>query len=615
MQLQFPFSSIRGPQEELISDVRNTVTAGRHLVANAPTGMGKTVAALYPSLEYAANNGKTVFFLTSRLSQHKIAIETLKKMADADKINAVDLIGKKWLCSHDVQDMDSSMFSNHCSALIRSNQCKYYRNFKEKGEIKPEARNAITLLKSKPLHSEEAKTLVGHTFCTYELLTEAANSSDVVVADYFHIFSPHGKKFLKRMGKTLENSIIIADEAHNLPDRIRKNLSSKISTRTCDLAKREAGQFGLDVKEYIECAEEAISMTARKFLMSSSESFISKEEFFQKIEKLCGYKAASLALAQAGEKVLETRKKSHIERMAIFLAGWEGPDEGYARIISRERIMGKDHVSIFYNCMDPSLVSKPIINDSHSTILMSGTLSPMEMYRDLLGLNEHRTDLKSYSSPFPKNNRLNIITKGITTKYKERTPENFARIARTVALCASTIKGNAAVFFPSYEIMKKIRALCGSGIGKQVFAEEQGMTKEERKKLIEEFESSHQKGAVLFGVLAGSFSEGIDLPGDKLNGVIIVGIPLEKPTLFTKALTDYYDSRFKKGMEYGYIYPAMIKVMQASGRCIRTETDRGVCVFADDRFLWRNYRTVFPNDWNFLVTERPEMDIKKFFEC
>jgi DNA excision repair protein ERCC-2 len=129
----------------------------------------------------------------------------------------------------------------------------------------------------------------------------------------------------------------------------------------------------------------------------------------------------------------------------------------------------------------------------------------------------------------------------------------------------------------------------------------------------ENLEEHKAKGAVLLGVMGGSFSEGIDLPGDLLNGVVVVGIPLERPTLSVQSLIDYYDERFHRGRDYGYNFPAMIKVMQSAGRCIRSENDRGVVVFIDDRFLWKNYRDIFPKSWQFTVTKTPSVEIRKFF--
>ncbi len=640
----FPFPSMRASQKEMISDVRSAVESKRHLIADAPTGLGKTIAALFPAVEYAVNNGKTVFFLTSRLSQHKAAVETLKMMKlaqtqtpaqddhklDAEGVihhsssnlasyslgnefSAVDIIGKKHLCSHDVKDMDSSMFSNFCSAMIKEKKCAYYKNFYRR-DLDIERNGIINIISSRgPMSTEEAMNLVSGRYCTYEMLMETAKKADVIIGDYFHLFGM-GDKFLKRMGKGMEDIIIIVDEAHNIAARLRSHMSFRLSTRTCELAAKEAASFAEnEARDYAKDIGKTLQGIGKKHLFNAQESLVSREEL---TDKIAGYDKITAKMAGISENILEERKVSFIGRVASFLDSWKKDDIGYARIISRERIRGQDHIALQFNCLDPSLISKGIIQQSHSAILMSGTLSPMEMHRDLLGMEAPRTAMKSYISPFPKHNRKNIIATGITTKYKERTADNFARIANKILLCVHAIKGNAAVFFPSYEIRNNILDIISPAVRKRIILEDNKMTKDERDRIKNEMEKHskpNQHGAVLFGVLGGSFSEGIDLPGDLLNGVVIVGLPLERPNLSIKVLIDYYDKRFQRGINYGYIYPAMIKVMQASGRCIRSESDRGVIVFADERFTWENYRRIFPKTWDFVVTERPEIEIQKFF--
>ncbi len=608
----FPFHSVRASQKEMINDVRSAVESKRHLVADAPTGLGKTIAVLFPAVEYAANNDKTIFFLTSRLSQHKAAVETLKMMKIAGgNFTAVDIIGKKHLCSHDVKDMDSSMFSNFCSAMIKEKQCSFYKNFHRRDLEGERSRMAEAISSRGPMSTEESMNLASGRYCTYEMLMDVAKHSDVIVGDYFHLFGM-GDKFLKRIGKDMGDCIIIADEAHNLASRLRSHMSSRLSTRTCGLASKEASSCDeKELQERIKDIDKILQGIGKKHLFNNRESLVAKEELTEKIIK---YDVLIAKLMAAAESVLEERKISFIGRVASFLDSWKKDDFGYARIVSRERIRGQDHIALQFNCLDPSLISKSIIQQSHSTILMSGTLSPTEMHRDLLGMEATRTTMKSYVSPFPKQNRKNIIATGITTKYKERTADNFARIANKILLCAHAVKGNAAVFFPSYEMRDNIHELISHAVRKRIILEDSRMTKEERDRIKDEMaKHAKQFGAVLFGVLGGSFSEGVDLPGDLLNGVIIVGLPLEKPNLSIQTLIDYYDKRFGKGMNYGYIYPAMIKVMQASGRCIRSENDRGVIVFADERFTWLNYRNVFPKNWDFAVTESPEAEIRKFF--
>ncbi|MBI4154378.1 DEAD/DEAH box helicase family protein, partial [Candidatus Woesearchaeota archaeon] len=226
----FPYSAIRDSQREMMGDVKAAVGSRRHLIADAPTGIGKTIAALYPALEYAVRNNKTVFFLTSRVSQHRAAIDTLKLMKQkGNSFNAVDIVGKMHLCSHDVEGMTGSMFYDFCDAMVQDKKCDYYNNY-ESGDtgVAEERASLRAAIHSKgPLNTQEAMSMMSARFCTYEMLMDAASSADVIIGDYFHLFG-RGGRFLKRMGKELKDVIIIADEAHNLSARLRDYMSSKL---------------------------------------------------------------------------------------------------------------------------------------------------------------------------------------------------------------------------------------------------------------------------------------------------------------------------------------------------------------------------------------------------
>jgi len=595
----------------MMDDVRKAVENNRHLIADAPTGLGKTAASLFPALEYAVTHDKTVFFLTSRLSQHKMAIDTVRMIKDAGNVlSAVDIVGKRHLCSQDVKDMDSGEFNNYCRAMVKDKRCTYYKN-SNAADLASERNNIIRLLAARTPGTEEAMKLAGGRYCTYEMLMDAGRHASVVIGDYFHLFGI-GESFFKRLGKNISDAIIIVDEAHNLAPRLRDYLSSSLSTWTCNAAGKEARNFTeFEARDIISQIGKKVEALGKRKLFTSTEQFVERDELYDIINSVGSYDKILSTFKRIGEGVLEERKVSYVDRLAEFLSLWQREGPGYARIISRQKFQGKDAIMINFSCMDPSIIARPIIQSSHSTVLMSGTLSPMEMHRDLLGLEPDRTSMKSYESPFPKANRMNIIYAGLTTAYKERSTAGYAKIASFLSVTLRSIKGNAAVFFPSYAIRDTVHDIMKTD--KHVILEESSMTKKERDNVADDLKKHAANGAVLLGVMGGSFSEGVDLPGDLLNGVIIIGLPLDRPSLSSKALIDYYDQRFGRGRDYGYNFPAMIKVMQAAGRCIRTEADRGVIVFADGRFLWKNYRELFPRSWDFSISARPQDEIKTFF--
>ncbi|MEM7816301.1 MAG: ATP-dependent DNA helicase [Candidatus Aenigmatarchaeota archaeon] len=608
----FPFERIREGQKELIEDVENCINNGINLIANAPSGIGKTAATLAPSLEYALYNNKTVFFLTPKHSQHKIVIDTIRRIGKKFNVNivAIDIIGKKWLCQiSGVDFLTTQDFNEYCATMKKNERCVFYNNTRERGEISDKASEIIeNILNSQPLHAEELKS-VCKTLCPYEIALEVAKRANLIVCDYYHIFSWIREKLLARMKKYIEDAIIIVDEAHNLPDRIRNIMSAKLTTRTIVNAKKEAKRFGfLEMEEKISEIEKIIINLAKR--REENEFFIEKEDLKKEIELIDNYYKIIEDFEIAANEVREERKRSYIGSISRFLDMWEGSDEGYVRILKKEIEEKKEKISINYVCLDPRAVSKDILL-AHSVILISGTLTPMHMYRDLLGFEEN-TICKSYKSCFSPENRLNIIIPDVTTEFKKRNEENLKKIANYIVEISSIVDGNLAAFFPSYELRDKIYYLLRENLtNKEIFLEVQNSNKEEKIKLFNDFIKS--SNGILLGTQAGSFSEGVDFFGGVLKCVIIVGLSLSQPNLETKALIEYYDKKFGKGREYGYIYPAIHRALQSAGRCIRKESDYGVAIFMDKRFLWKNYRLAFPSEIEFKITTKPQTLIEDFF--
>ena len=616
----FPFSEVRPVQRDFMEDVRHCLDNEKHLIANAPTGLGKTAATISTSLDFAMQHGKTVFFLTPKHSQHQIAVDTLrvikKKFPDRSFIST-DIIGKKWLCSvSGIHDLKNAEFHNYCRTVTKEERCNYYNNTRTKthsltaqGEMKLKE-----MLILQPMHAEET---MSNEFCPYELLTDLARKSSIIIGDYYHIFSPHRGPLLMKMKKEMSDIILIVDEGHNLPDRIRSLMTKKTSSLSLERAMKEAKVLGIDdLKQKIIGIMEALEMSSREKLKGCQENFLGKEDFIQMVEKSVGSIEDFVgALDQAAEDVIKDKKRSYMDMLSDFIAAWaKGDEKGYSRVISHAKTFsGKKMTVLSHTCLDPSLYAGDAINCTHSTIIMSGTLSPPEMYRDVLGFAHDRTEMRNYKSPFLRKNRLNIIVRGVTTKYSERTDENYSRIAKHITNACSLIPNNVAVFFPSYFMRNLVYDMIKKHMTKEIILEEKDAGKSEKRMIYDRFVAAHEKGAVLLGVQAGSFSEGVDLPGKFLNGVIIVGIPLERPDLDTKALIEYYDYKFKRGWDYGYTYPAMTRSIQAAGRCIRSESDRGVCIFLDERFTWANYRKVFPTDLDIRVADDPAPLVREFF--
>ena len=623
MQLFFAHENIRETQKDLIEKIQEALEKKTNLIAHSPTGTGKTAASLSVALSYAIEKKLTVFFITPKHTQHKIAIETLRLMKEKHNLDfsVVDLIGKKWMCAQErVTDMTTGEFYDYCKEMIENKQCSYYTNLKDKEKLSVTTEVTLSNLSKKILHVEELKAEAKEkVLCPFEVACLLAKKASVIIADYHHILNPTIRdNLLEKINKDISKCIIIIDEAHNLPSKCRELLSTSLSTITVDIAIREADSLGFkETGKAIEQVKLAIDKIAnQKLSYQVKEALIKKSEIIKEIEsniELSQLINDSLNIGKEikeGKEGKESKKRSAASNLANFLLTWQGPDESFTRIIKTTKTLkGKDHLTLSYNCLDPSLITKPLSELAHSIICMSGTLTPIDMYKDLLGIDALTSELQN---PFPKHNKLSIIIPDTTTKYTARTPEMFNKIANYCASIVNEIPGSSLIFFPSYDLRDKINFSFQNLCIKTTFSETPKMTKQEKHELLERFKS-YSNGAVLLAASSGNFGEGIDIQDNIIKCVIVVGIPLEKPDIETQELINHYDKKFGKGWDYGYIMPAIIKCLQNAGRCIRSETDKGVIVFLDQRYIWDSYFKCFPKDSNLRITKEPINRIKEFF--
>ncbi|VVB51339.1 ATP-dependent DNA helicase [uncultured archaeon] len=614
----FPYPVVRGGQKAFLGDVEEVVRDGGFLFAHAPTGIGKTAAALAPSLKDALGNNRTVFFLTPKHTQHRVVVETLQAVKRRYKVDVtvVDIVGKQWMCPHEVQNLDSREFNEYCRIQKREEVCREYVNTgRVVGKQSEAMKKAVGAVKKEPLHNEDVLRVCGECgVCPYEVCVDVVRDAHLVICDYYHLFSEGVRKaFLGKAGKRLSQATFIVDEAHNLPERIRSLQSVSVSGFVLKNAAKEAGVLGrFNLQDEAVMVEELLR-SAGKRMREGDERFVEGDAFVSAVEKTTGRKIEDFRedLDATGEEVLKMprRFRSYCKTAATFIDAWLGEDVGYARILRRT----KDDHRLSYQCLDPSLSASKVFDGIHAAVFMSGTLLPLEMYADVLGVAEKKTRLRAYPSPFPPENRLVLSVPFVTTQYKKRTPAMFQKIADVIKESVAVVPGNVAIFYPAYHLMQTVQGLLDGKLSKPVFIERQDMTKKERHDLYRRLIDAKEKGgAVLAGVQAGSLSEGVDYPG-VLDAVIVVGLPLETPDLETKSLINYYDVKFKRGWDYGYIYPAVNRALQAAGRCIRSETDRGAILLLDERFSWKNYSKCFPPDYNFTVAQKPAEQLKRFF--
>lgn len=633
----FPHDQIRDGQKRFTRDVTMAVQGGKHLVAQAPTGIGKTAAALAPALQAALEQKKTVLFLTSRQSQHRIAVETLRLMADRRgvRFRLVDLVSKRDMCLRpEAADMHPARFADFCAAETRSKSCQYL------GEVDE---GTLAAVQGGVLHVEELMAVSKKShLCPHLVALNAAKGAQVVVADYNHLFSDLREQSLERLGLTLAECIVVVDEAHNLPDRIRGSHSWRITPYLLDQVESEArGQRDRLVEADLAALRQALTMLqqkaesdgrakdnrmggdgrdGRRLAVLELEELPAAFEAARNKGLLSTHRTLADAIESLQPLVTKVRKDTdtvvHAEELMEALEDWGRFRTGGLRYLEWDAAALTLHVRL----LDPALPARTVFQRVHSAILMSGTLRPPEMVRDLLGLDATRTTVRSYPSPFPPENRLVVIGQGFTTRYSGRGPEMWARMADAVRdICAAT-RGNVAVFAPSYAILRDVRgaldeaAEAGRPHGKELVVEEPGWLKADRDRVLDTLEGARKRGGgLLLGVLGGSFSEGVDFKDNLLSAVVLVGLPLAPPDLEVEAGIAYLETRHPgKGRAYGYTYPAMSKVLQAMGRGIRSSTDKCVVVLLDDRYAQPPYRQLLPDEAVVVATRDPAITAASF---
>ncbi len=630
-EIYFPYPKVREIQSNMISDVYFAINNKQDMILHAPTGIGKTIAVLAPALSLAIKNNLTILFLTSRQTQHKIVVDTLKQIKKTFGIDAgcADIIGKKWMCLQaGVEYMPSNYFHDYCKTLREENKCEYYLNSRNQNNQPTfNSKHAIEELKVLgPCHVHDFINMgKDKKMCPYELATLTAANSNVIIADYYYMFNKNIRNsLLIKIKKDIEKIILVVDEAHNLPNRVRELSTHKISSLTIEQSKKDAIRYGNEeIIESINVVENAILKLAKdikniggmahikdKFIV---EDVLLRDDLINEINKIKKYEDIVSELLLIGEDLWNKEKKGFILSLAKFLESWQGQDDGFARIISKTRDK-EPKISLVYRCLDPSIITKEVIEKCYSAILISGTLTPTSMYKDTLGFDESVIQ-KEYKNPFPKKNRCNLIIPSTTTRFSQRNQKQFSEIAKICSDIVNLVNGNSAIFFPSYELMHNIyenfKGLCN----KTIFMEKQKSNKQEKEAILSAFKNRTENDgcAVLLGISTGSFGEGIDLP-NLLKVVIIVGLPLQKPNVEIKLLIQYYKDKFGKGFEYGYILPSITKCLQNAGRCIRSETDKGAIIFLDERYIWDTYYNCFPKDWEINISQNYLGILKGFFD-
>ncbi|MDD4050052.1 MAG: ATP-dependent DNA helicase [Candidatus ainarchaeum sp.] len=629
-KIYFRHSSFREGQKQIIIDILEAFENRKNIILHAPTGTGKTDASLSAAISYAIEHDKKILFLTPKTSQHKIALEVIREINFKYNlgVKAIDFVGKRNLCIEPGISQVKAGFYEVCKNACMNKQCPFYNNVRPANKTEREIteqliereNRSLTILSAENSRniSYDFKNLHGKPapLCPYEFSKIFARTCQIIIADYNHLFSKKiSSTFLAEINVDIKDCIVIVDEAHNLEERIIKLLSKTINLNIINRAIKEAEEIDEKnvesfLKDFVLKLEE---IAHNKF--KDKKSLYEKEEFVKENEIISekyikDIEEKIIEIEEAGISYIEKKNetRSSLVTVALFLESWFLiKEKDFVKYIKIE----KNVITLKNNALDVSTITKEVFKNCFSSVIMSGTLTPLSMYEEIYGIKDNSV-LKEYDSPFLKENRLDILINNVTTKFTNRNIDEYKKIGDITSQIVNSIPGNTVVFFPSFEMMRDIEKYIK--INKPKIYQLEESTTDDFEKMINDFkDGSRLLGSCLFAVMGGKASEGIDLPGNLLLGAVIIGIPLSKLEIYTKARIEYYDKLYKKGWQYAYIQPAIQKVIQSAGRVIRSEKDRGVVFYLDSRYEWDNYKRHIPKNIKFIKTKEYKEEILKFF--
>ncbi|MBL6883139.1 MAG: ATP-dependent DNA helicase [Candidatus Thalassarchaeum sp.] len=625
--------TLRDAQKEMVMDGINTLSKQGFLLAAAPTGIGKTAASLASSIEVARNNQNQILFLTGRQSQHKIVIETVRSInSNLDKeiseVKVVDLIGRESMC----EDVDKMTGKCSCEdGIIESSRQSRRDDMKE------------YILKN-PNHVDDIiKKSKKKKICAWATARSAVKECDILVCDYNHIFVENvSESSLSAMGIDLENTILIIDEAHNLPDRIRNGLERRAILRVFRDARDEIDEF-LGTKERVMKKLDLSENRDNFDIRGINEALRQMKKIFKQMN--IWYKKKQSDLIKSGKKDMKIptiefigeidsilnedldakidNKYTMLRKMIkqLYRVKVEQDEEEDEKETASTRLADILSISLEYLhnpalvlifdllgdegrvrsfLLDPGLVSGPILASTGGAILMSGTLFPPEMYSDLLQIPENKRILmKEYESPFLGDKRPVLVAKDVTTKFTERNFHNTEKIRKHILSVVANTPGHVAFFAPSYALLQDILGDASWLPGYITIKEESNrMSKRMVNGYVDDLhrERRNKRQVLLAGVLSGKLAEGVDYPNNILDAVICLGLPLAPPSARQDALKEYYVQRFgnNKAWRYTSFQPAINSIMQALGRPIRKSEDRAIVILLEKRIMMRQFRNCLP---------------------
>ncbi len=591
--VKFPFAKLREGQENMMRECYDAMRNGERLFVEAPTGIGKTLSSLYPAVKFWGNGRcDKIFYLTAKTSTQAEAYKAAGMLFQGGaKLRTIILSAKENCClRRGIKPPDQPCGPRECSCFASSE------------EKMTAAIWHLLALQNGYGQSVIVKTAKEYGVCPYELSLNLSEYCEIIIGDYNYAFDPLIR--LKRYFENPENTgryVILVDEAHNLADRTRGMYSAEINTGDMlalyNKIKCEESELTGAMKDSLDCLFAMHSLCRddmTKDETGAETGFYTcrerPENFDQSLNALL--KECELRIFRHDDDPLRGEISSLSKKIMRYLAAAEYFDE---RFLFYCEVSGGGVRAIIY-CLDPSALLEKCLGRIDAAVMFSATLTPLDYFSDILGGGKKARTL-ALASPFDISNLFIGAVDNISTRYEDR-EKTLLKTVSYIAAAVAGRRGNYIVYFPSYRYMEKAASAFSQKYPKvSVLIQRKGMTREEKEQFLDEFRRDDGNMRVGFCVLGGSFSEGIDLPGSRLIGVVIVGVGMPGLSSERNIMKDYYELSRESGYDYAYTYPGMNNVLQAAGRVIRSDTDRGVVVLVDDRYATPKYAAMYPEHW------------------
>ena len=587
--IEFPFPYRKG-QRDLAVSVYRTILWKKKLFIQAPTGVGKTISTVFPAVKAVGEElGEKIFYLTAKTITRTVAEQAFETLREQNlKFKVITLTAKEKIC-----------FCEETSC--NPDDCPYAKgHFDRVNDAVYELLMREDVMSREVLEAQARK----HKVCPFEMALDVSTWVDGVICDYNYVFDPDARlrRFFAEGGAG--GYLFLIDEAHNLVERGRQMYSAELCKEDFlavkKLVKGEAPRFA---KRLEAC---------NKILLAMKKEC----ENYKVLDNISHFGIQLMNVLSETDRYLEECVDKEVRETVLdfyfqvrsFLNIYDGLDENYV-VYTEYQENGRFVLKLF--CVNPAANLQKCLDKGNSAVFFSATLLPIQYYKRLLSTEKDNYAVYIDSS-FDTKKRLLMNGVDVSTRYAMRSREMYQRYATYIFRVVKAKMGNYLIFFPSYRFMEDVyqeftQLLASDEEEMELVIQQKHMDEEERENFLRAFEMGREKSLIGFGVLGGIFSEGIDLTNEKLIGTLIIGTGLPQVCNEREILKSYFDQKGLYGFDYAYRYPGMNKVLQAAGRVIRTEDDRGVILLLDERFQREKGKEIFPKEW--ADCERCRLDI------